>query len=198
MIKNSTLDSPFYGYQNGHLSDTEMIFAVGSENPVKVNCVAEAARAFWPLAVAIGVSTDSGVSAQPMTDHEMLTGALNRARQALKKVDGSSFGVGVEGGVHDDEDGLWAYAWVVVIDREGLTGKGQSGRFLLPESVARLVRNGMELGDADDQIFGRNNSKRKEGAIGILSDGLIKRLDLYKPTVTFALLRFLHPEFYNA
>lgn len=175
-----------------------MIFAVGSENPVKINCVAEAAHAFWPQAGAVGVSTDSGVSAQPMTDHEMLTGALNRARQALKKVDGSSYGVGVEGGVHDDEDGLWAYAWVVVIDREGRTGKGQSGRFLLPESVARLVRNGMELGDADDQIFGRNNSKRKEGAIGILSDGLIKRLDLYKPAVTFALLRFLHPEFYDA
>src|SRR5262249_35716982 len=95
---------------------TKLIFAVGSENPVKINCVAEAVKElwdFWPDAKAAGVNTDSGVGRQPSSDHEMLTGALNRARQSLEKMPEAHFGVGIEGGTLDAEDGMWAYAWVV-------------------------------------------------------------------------------------
>jgi inosine/xanthosine triphosphatase len=176
---------------------SKFAFAVGSENPVKINCVAEAIREFWPDSKAVGVGTDSGVSHQPASDHEMLTGALNRARQALDKVSYAQFGVGIEGGTLDADDGMWAYAWVVIVDRRGQLGKGQTGRFLLPEVVARLVRDGLELGEADDRVFGRNNSKQEEGAIGILSDGRITRSALYKPAVTFALLPFVNPDYYR-
>jgi inosine/xanthosine triphosphatase len=175
----------------------EPIFAVGSENPVKINCAAEAVTAFWPTARAIGVSTDSGVRAQPDSDQEMLLGALNRAKHALAKMPEAHFGVGLEGGTLDTEDGMWAYAWIVVVNREGQIGKGQSGRFLLPEPIAQLVRDGIELGEADDRFFGRSNSKQQDGAIGILSDGVVTRLDLYKPAVIFALLPFVHSEFYG-
>ena len=174
-----------------------IVFAVGSENPVKINCVAEAVKAFWPQARAIGVATDSGVSAQPDSDHEMLFGALNRARRALAKTSEAQFGVGLEGGTLDAEDGMWAYAWIVVVDRKGQVGKGQSGRFLLPKTIAQMVRDGIELGEADDQFFGRSNSKQQDGAIGILSDGAVTRQELYQPAVIFALLPFVHPEFYE-
>ena len=177
---------------------TELIFAVGSENPVKINCVAEAIASFWTDARAVGAKTNSGVSAQPESDHEMFLGALNRARQALEKTPEAHFGVGLEGGTLDAEDGMWAYAWIAVVDREGKIGKGQSGRFLLPEPIAQMVREGIELGEADDRFFGRSNSKQQDGAIGILSDGVVTRLDLYKPAVIFALLPFVHPEFYVA
>jgi inosine/xanthosine triphosphatase len=175
-----------------------LIFAVGSANPVKINCVAEAIAEFWPEAKAIGVSTDSGVGHQPSSDHEMVAGALNRARASLDQIPEADFGVGIEGGTLDAEEGMWAYAWVVIVDREGRVGKGQTGRFMLPEAVARLVREGIELGEADDRFFGRNNSKQKDGAIGILSDGRVTRTMLYQPAVTFALLRFVHPEYYGA
>ena len=174
-----------------------LLFAVGSENPVKINCVANAVKSFWPDARAIGVNTDSGVNAQPGSDHEMLTGALNRARQSLAKTPDAQFGVGLEGGTLDTEDGMWAYAWIVVVDRTGRMGKGQSGRFLLPEPIAQMVRDGIELGKADDRFFGRSNSKQQDCAIGILSDGVVNRLDLYQPAVVFALLPFVHPEFYE-
>ncbi len=176
----------------------ELIFAVGSQNPVKINCVAEAINELWPGGRAVGVDAESGVNSQPMSDHEMFNGALNRARQSLQNLPAASYGVGIEGGSLDTEDGLWAYAWVVVLDREGKIGKGQTGRFLLPENVGRLVRQGLELGEADDRFFGRTNSKQKDGAIGILSDGRVTRLELYKPAVTFALLRFIHPEYYGS
>jgi inosine/xanthosine triphosphatase len=174
-----------------------LLFAVGSENPVKINCVAKAVVEFWSEARAVGVQTESGVRAQPESDAEMFAGARNRAHEALAKTPDAQFGVGIEGGTLDAEDGMWAYAWVVIVDRAGRMGKGQSGRFLLPEGVAALVRGGLELGLADDQFFGRNNSKQKDGAIGILSDGRVTRLALYKPAVTFALLPFVHPDYYG-
>ena len=174
-----------------------LYIAVGSENPVKIDCVAEAVAEFWPEAKAIGVSTDSGVGAQPVSDDEILIGATNRAQESLRRLPEAHFGVGIEGGVLDAGSGMWAYAWVVIVDRKGGLGKGQTGRFQLPEGVAKLVRAGLELGDADDRFFGRNNSKQQEGAIGLLSDGKITRRALYKPAVTFALLPFIHPEYYR-
>jgi inosine/xanthosine triphosphatase len=174
-----------------------LIFAVGSENPVKIDCVTEAIAEFWPGARAIGAPTDSGVSAQPSSDHEMFRGALNRARQALANIPTASFGVGIEGGTLDADGDMWAYACVVIVDRIGNVGKGQTGRFVLPAPIAQMVREGVELGEADDRFFGRHNSKQQEGAIGILSDGRITRLKLYRPAVTFALLPFVHAEYYR-
>jgi inosine/xanthosine triphosphatase len=173
-----------------------MLFAVGSTNPIKIQCVAAAIAEFWPAAQAVGVATDSLVSHQPTSDQEMLTGAHNRAQQALAQVAEAAFGVGLEGGVLDTAEGMWAYAWVVIVDRAAVSGRGQTGRFLLPEGIAQLVRSGLELGEADDRFFGRENSKQKEGAIGLLSNGKLDRLQLYKQGVTFALLRFVNPEFY--
>lgn len=173
-------------------------FAVGSENPVKINCVAAAVTEFWPTACVIGIRTDSHVSAQPKSEREMYTGALNRAQQALGKITEAGYGVGIEGGIVDNEDGMWAFAVVVIVDRNDRISEGQTGRFKLPEGVAHLIREkDLELGEADDRFFGRHNSKQNEGAIGILSDGKITRLELYKPAVIFALLPFLHPEYYE-
>jgi inosine/xanthosine triphosphatase len=174
-----------------------LIFAVGSENPVKISCVAEAVTPFWPTARTVGTRTDSLVSVQPVSDEETYTGAHNRARQALLQVAGADYGVGVEGGIIDQSEGMWAFAWVVMVDRAGREGRGQTGRFLLPPGVAKLVRAGMELGAADDHFFGRQNSKQQEGAIGLLSDRRLTRMELYKQGVLFALLRFLHPEHYG-
>ena len=173
-------------------------FAVGSANPVKINCVAAAVAEFWPTARVTGTNTDSQVSAQPKSEHEMYTGARNRAQQALAKIIDADYGVGIEGGIVDNEDGMWAFAVVVIVDRNQRTSEGQTGRFKLPEGVARLIREeGLELGEADDRFFSRHNSKQNEGAIGILSDGKITRAELYKPAVIFALLPFLHPEYYE-
>ena len=172
-------------------------FAVGSENPVKVSCVNDAIRELWPEATALGVRTSSGVSAQPVSDEEMLEGALNRAREALEKTLDATHGAGIEGGILDTDEGMWAYAWIVIIDREGRIGRGQTGRFLLPDGVANLIRvEGLELGEADDRFFNRTNSKQLDGAIGILTDGRIDRYMLYKPGVTFALIPFIRPDLY--
>lgn len=37
------------------------------------------------------------------------------------------------------------------------------------------VAGGMELGEADDHVFERSNSKQEDGAVGLLTKGLIDR-----------------------
>jgi non-canonical (house-cleaning) NTP pyrophosphatase len=51
----------------------------------------------------------------------------------------------------------------------------------------------MELGDADDLVFARQNSKQKNGAVGLLTADAIDRLELYIPAVIFALIPFKNP-----
>jgi non-canonical (house-cleaning) NTP pyrophosphatase len=84
----------------------------------------------------------------------------------------------------------------VAIISGSLSGYARSGSFMIPPSVARLVREGKELGIADDIIFGRENSKQKNGAIGLLTDDAIDRKALYEHAVVLALVPFKNPRLY--
>jgi non-canonical (house-cleaning) NTP pyrophosphatase len=54
----------------------------------------------------------------------------------------------------------------------------------------------VELGEADDRVFGCNNSKQQNGAIGLLTGDAVDRAGLYVPAVIFALIPFKNPELY--
>ena len=46
-------------------------------------------------------------------------------------------------------------------------------------------------------IFGRTNSKQGNGAIGILTNDLVTRTDLYEHAVLLALAPFITPDYYS-
>ena len=50
----------------------------------------------------------------------------------------------------------------------------------------------MELGDADDQVFGRNGSKTEEGVVGLLTRGQIDRAAYYEQPLLLALVPFIN------
>jgi len=139
-----------------------MRIIVGSKNPAKIAAVKQAfAKTFPETELQIeGYSAESGVSDQPMDDHETLLGAGNRAESCRKKVPDADFWIGLEGGCQFDGDDLEAFAWMVV-KSDSIVGKARTSTFVLPPAVAELVKGGMELGHADDLVFKRNNSKQK-------------------------------------
>jgi non-canonical (house-cleaning) NTP pyrophosphatase len=53
----------------------------------------------------------------------------------------------------------------------------------------------MELGDADDAVFGRSNSKQANGSIGLLTDDALTRTEYYVQAVIMALIPFKKPQF---
>ncbi len=140
----------------------------------------------------VEVEVDSGVSAQPFGDEEMIAGASQRARSALTVTPTATYGIGLEGGVTELTEGLFASAWCVVVNRAGHAGYASTGHFQLPPRVADLVRGGMELGHADDLVWGRNNSKQQLGSIGLLTGGKFTRAQFYAPAVMMALIRFVN------
>lgn len=171
---------------------------VASNNPVKVQAVEKGFSSMFPVEVfeveALGVT--SGVSDQPMTSAETLQGARQRAENARQKSPRADYWAGVEGGVEEEGEGLAVFAWIVVLTDTGV-GMARTGTFYLPPRVAELVREGRELGEADDIVFGRTNSKQKNGAIGILTDNAIDRARYYEQAVIMALIPFKNPALYQ-
>jgi inosine/xanthosine triphosphatase len=171
---------------------------VASRNPVKSQAVARGyARVFPDHSVElVTASVESGVADQPMSNSEALEGATNRARAARAASPDADLWFGVEGGIEDTDNGMTAFAWIVVASADRM-GRGRTATFYLPDEVARLVRGGMELGDADDVVFGRSNSKQQDGAIGLLTDNVIDRTALYEHGVIMALVPFKNDELYR-
>jgi inosine/xanthosine triphosphatase len=170
---------------------------VASQNPIKVNAVQNGFERMFPREV-FSVSTvivPSGVCAQPLSDAETQTGALTRARNAAQIVKDADYWVGVEGGIEDVNGEMTAFAWIVVIS-EDLIGKGRTGTFFLPSRVSELIREGLELGEADDIVFKRLNSKQNNGAIGILTGNVIDRANLYEHGVVMSLVPFKNSDLY--
>ncbi len=171
---------------------------VASLNPVKINATREGFQKMFPEEnfEFQGIEVASGVGHQPQNDHETMQGAINRADAALIAVSNADFSIGIEGGVDPHEDNLAVVAWIVVKSKEGKYGKARSGSFFLPPQVAALVREGHELGTANDIVFNDHNSKQKDGAIGLLTNKLIDRTQHYIEPIIMALIPFKNPQLY--
>ncbi len=170
---------------------------VASGNPVKCQAALRGFQAMFPdeRFKLVNETVDLGIPTQPMTDEETLSGATRRAEEMKRRYPEGDFWIGIEGGAADWPIGMGTFAWVVILSGECM-GRGRSGEFFLPKIVADLVRQGVELGEADDRIFSRNNSKQANGAIGLLTGDVIDRAGLYVPAVVFALIPFKNPELY--
>lgn len=169
------------------------IVGVGSKNPVKLAAARAVIGRVAPAARVESVSVASTVRDQPFGDEETIRGALARARAAREAV-GGELGLGIEGGVVDTHGSMRTCAWAAVVDVTAREGVGGSLAMPLPEGVARLVRSGVELGEAMDRLTGEHNTKQRQGAVGILTAGLVDRQAAYEVIVAYALARFLTPE----
>jgi inosine/xanthosine triphosphatase len=170
---------------------------VASANPVKLQATLHGFQRMFPgeQFQLQTVAVPSGVDDQPGSDEETLRGATNRAANAAAALPEADYWAGIEGGVEERGSEMAGYAWIVVC-AQGLTGKGRTGTFFLPRRVAELVRQGLELGDADDVVFGRSNSKQENGAVGLLTGNVIDRAELYEQAIVLALIPFRNPELY--
>ena len=170
---------------------------VASNNPVKMQAVRLGFEIMFPEQgfEFHSIAVPSGVSDQPLSSHETLQGAYNRACAASQSYPQADYWVGIEGGIEAEGEEMAAFAWVVVHTAQ-ITGKGRTGAFFLPPAVVNLIKQGKELGEADDIVFKKNNSKQANGAIGILTGDVIDRTRLYEHAVILALVPFKNPGLY--
>ncbi|QKR01087.1 inosine/xanthosine triphosphatase [Metallosphaera tengchongensis] len=164
-----------------------MLVCLGSTNPVKLKAVKDALEEIGLGWEVKEVDVDSGVDRQPFCE-ETMAGARNRALKVMED-ESCNLGVGIEGGICFIRNRLMAYAVVYVIGRDQRENFSFSPAFSLPNNLAKLVLEGRELGEATDILYGRRDSKKAEGAVGVLT-GIIDRARLYKDSVILALYPF--------
>lgn len=155
---------------------TTMKIVIGSKNPAKVSAVK---NAFIIEGVEFeAIDIPSHVSEQPFTDDETIQGAKNRAMGALLQGNGD-IGIGLEGGVQETSHGLLLCNWgaLAAPDMEPIIAGG--ARFLLPEEIAERLRAGEELGPVMEDYAQMKNVRKHEGAVGIFTNGVINRLDMF-------------------
>ncbi len=170
---------------------------IASKNPAKIKAVELAFTKVFPNDTFVfeGVSVPSDVPDQPMGEEETLLGAENRVNNTKKEYQ-ADYWVGLEGGVSDKGTELEAFAWMVIQSKK-MYGKSRTGSFFLPAKVAELVHNGMELGHADDVVFGQTNSKQQGGSVGLLTKGVVNRSEYYEQALILALIPFINQEHYS-
>jgi len=170
-----------------------MDIVVASLNPVKIDAVEQAFTMQFSSATfnLIPIDVESGVNDQPESDQETRRGARNRVEEASRAYPDADYWVGLEGGVESIDDQLMAFAWMVVLGKNKKVGEARSVTLPLPPAVKDLIDDGVELGEANDQVFGTTNSKQKGGAFGLLTDGRYTREFIYSQTLIFALIPFV-------
>ena len=171
---------------------------VGSKNSVKMSAVEQGFLQIFPVQEFVfeGVASQSRVAEQPTSDNETFQGAWNRAQNAREISPDADYWAGIESGIDFIRGEMVAFSWVVIQSRADKWGKGRTSTFFLPPSIVSLVKQGKDLGQADNIVFGRTNSQQENGAIGLLSGNIITRTSYLIDAVVIALIPFKNPALY--
>lgn len=186
-ISSSSILSGRYG-RDGNSNSMDII--VGSANHVKIEAVRTVMERIYGSVRVSGIDVDSGVPPQPF-EEQTRQGAMNRAKAALGDHD---IAVGIEAGVFEKVDGLYDFQYCAILDRDGVFTIGTGMGFKYPDSISKLVRSGSTVGDAVRTVYGDTDIGKKQGAIGLLSRGLIDRKGLTEQSVTAAMVPRLWEE----
>ena len=132
--------------------------------------------------------------AMPMSDRETLDGARARAAAAARAAAPPFLAIGLEGGLSSDPLETLT-SWVAATD--GIRwGYGSGGRIVLPDAIARQVRDGRELGDVIDEAAGEA-IRGTRGAWGLLTIDLVGRRDAFITATIAALAPFYNSTLYR-
>lgn len=164
-----------------------MKIIIGSNNPAKVAAVKNAFH--YQQTEFLSLDIPSGVRDQPFSDDETIKGAINRAVGALEKGNGD-IGIGLEGGVQESAHGLLLCNWGALASKDKLPIIAGGARFLLPEEIAERLRAGAELGPVMDDYAKKENVRKNEGAVGIFTNGLINRSEMFSHIINLLVGQF--------
>lgn len=172
-----------------------MKIAVGSKNQLKLQAVESVLKNIFPGAEFISVTAESGVSHTPLSNEETISGAKRRAEDA-RTITGADWGIGLEGGMVKITDTWFTCVWCIIRDGEKET-LGGGVHFQLPDRVVRgILDQGEEMGICMDKLTGMTMSKRKMGAEGILTRGLVDRKTTFKNAIIYALAPRISKSYY--
>lgn len=159
-----------------------MIIAVGTKNKAKLKAVENVIHRTLTDEVEVhGFDVASRVSNQPFSEEETRQGAINRAL-AARETSGSDLGFGLEGGVKWIGAELYLCNWAALAtEKDVFTAAG--AQIPLPKEIATALLQGEELGPIMDRYTQTKDIRQHAGAIGIFTDGLVDRAQMFEPII---------------
>lgn len=168
-----------------------MIIAIGTKNKAKVGAVQKAVQPHIENTIFESIDVASGVSEQPFSNEETRRGAINRAKATLQLTN-ADIGFGLEGGVYDLDGVMYCCNWGALATRTGEVFSCAGATFVLPEVIAQRLRLGEELGPVMDDFTNTENIRHHAGAIGIFTNGLVDRKEMFEHIVTLLIGQYLY------
>lgn len=150
-----------------------MQVVVGSQNKAKVKAVKSVFSDYEVKAL----SALSNVSKQPLTNEETRQGAINRAYYCFKEKP-HALCIGLEGGVTIIADELYLCSWGALVVGDKLFTAGGTN-IALPSEFRKPLQNGIELSELMESYTKLRNVRHNEGAIGIFTNKIISRSELF-------------------
>lgn len=134
--------------------------AMGTTYEQKISYLKEALDELDVKAEIIPVEVKSGVSSQPLTSAETKKGSINRAKEALEKINEADLGLGIEIGYEKNSSGKYEMlCWVTIFDKEAKQISVQSHQFLMPVFHQKILKENKYLGDYVREYLKTKNNK---------------------------------------
>ncbi len=167
------------------MNDETLRYVLGTKNEAKRLAV-QKATGIDPICLSV----PSGVPAQPMSEQETITGAINRAKAALALAPEAQIGLGLEGGLMYDEafTGQWYLISVCAAwdGKQLFLGKGLA--FPMPkQAIERIVAEKTELSVIMDEWGQTSGSNHRGGAYALLTNDRLNRSDIFCEAVIAAI-----------
>lgn len=165
---------------------------IGSTNEVKISAVKETLTLYKDFAQASfqGIKTQSGISDQPKSMEETITGAKNRAQNAFRNCD---YSFGIESGlmaVPHTKTGYMDFTVCAIYDGKNFH-LGFSPALECPRKVIDLVfGENLNLNDAFYKAGLTSNPAigNDDGMVSLLTKGRMTRKDYTKPAIIMAMI----------
>ena len=167
-----------------------MKILIGTNNKAKTVAVKNMASLYFTDVIYENHAVPSLVSDQPMSNMETRQGAINRACQLLERFDGD-LAIGLEGGVAQFDDQMYVCNWGALATATGEIFTATGAGVPLPEEVASQIRAGKELGPVMDFYTNKKGIRHEEGAVGVFTDGLVNRSDMFEHIMKLLIGQYL-------
>lgn len=178
--------------KRSHVKVITMLIIVGSSNPVKINATKNVFEKFYTCLKIRGVEFKTSTPPQPIGLKQTISGAIERAKMAKESFPRADFTVGIEAGLIPMPYTLTGYVdqqFAAILDKDGRITIGGGPVFEHPPKILRRVlKGGLEIGVAMEELTGIEGIGEMHGAIGYLSHGFLNRTHLTEQAVFMALI----------
>lgn len=163
--------------------------AIGSTSKAKIDILKNCMKSMIGEEFEVfAFDVDSEIPDQPLDEDTTIQGSINRAKNALKKMENVDFAVGLEGGLHEiDNKGYFLICSAAIVDREGYVSVGIGGKLQLPKGVSNGVKEGRQFGELIRQYEEQHKNDKN---VLPLVQALISRKEAFDQAVKNAYLSY--------